>query len=239
MLASQSCGWRGFFFLISKGGVWNGGGWNRQISGPAIWRFITADFPQSEIAATNFYDSGGRIGRRILGDFFFFLGDFFFLRILVLHLLCRMTDKSSPKIPPNLSLHVLWLNFKISSPRASGAWGPQRFRARHFQWNPLCCWLEGNFRLQNSDPEMWQIHTPSFHAPPFPCLLLSEICQEPQLPAEMIAMAFTACGGWQFYSKMRRGNWTSSRWLHVWVWWQKEERKHAETQIERVERKLC
>ena len=64
--------------------------------------------------------SGRRMGRRIERNF---------LRISVLHSLCRMTHKPSPKIPPSLSLHVLWLKFKISSPRASGAWRPQQVNA--------------------------------------------------------------------------------------------------------------
>ena len=59
---------------------------------------ITPDFSQAEIgsAATNFYDSGGSLGEEFGRNF---------LRIFVLHLLCRMTHKSSP----NLSLLVLWL----------------------------------------------------------------------------------------------------------------------------------
>ena len=52
--------------------------------------------------------SGRRIGRNLL-------------RIFVLHLLYRMTHKSSPKIPPNLSLHVLWL--KIWNFISASFWG--------------------------------------------------------------------------------------------------------------------
>ena len=62
--------------------------------------------------------------------------------------------------------------------------------------------------------------------------------------AEITAVAFTVSGGWHFFWKRRCGNWTSSTWFQMWVWWRKpgaeEERKHAEIQIARVEgRKLC
>ena len=59
-------------------------------------------FPRAKLRRQIFM-TRGRIGRRIGRNV---------LCIFVLHLLCRMTHKSSPKIPPNLSLHVLWLKFK-------------------------------------------------------------------------------------------------------------------------------
>ena len=51
-----------------------------------------------------------------------------------------MTQKSSPQIPPDLSLHVLGLKFKSSSPRASGVWGPQGTRRKpQIGVGPLPC----------------------------------------------------------------------------------------------------
>ena len=75
---------------------------------------VTPDIPQSEIMETNIYKSDGSLGDIILG-------------ISVLHLVCRMTQNISPKIPPNLSLSVLWLNYhlKFHLREFLGLWGSQ------------------------------------------------------------------------------------------------------------------
>ena len=83
---------------------------------------LAPDLFQSEIAATNVYDLGGSLGEELGEE----SGEIFSSHFRASFAVCRMTHKSSPKIPPNLSLHVLRRrNFKISSPRASGVWGPQ------------------------------------------------------------------------------------------------------------------
>ena len=94
---------------------------------------ITPDFPQSEIAATNFYDSGGSLGEELGEE----LGEIFCAFLCLICCTEWMTHKSSPKIPPNLSLHVLWL--KIWNFISASFWGlgATRFYCREIVWS-LC-----------------------------------------------------------------------------------------------------
>ena len=64
--------------------------------------FTPWTFPRAKLRRQNFYDLGGSLGEELGEE----LGEIF-CAFSWLHLLCRMTHKSSPKIPPNLSLHVL------------------------------------------------------------------------------------------------------------------------------------
>ena len=81
---------------------------------------ITPDFPQSEIAATNFYDSDGSLGEELgeeLGEIFCTFSCFI-----------RCTEWPTNLLPKFLpiyhSMSCGW-KYEISSPRASGVWGPQ------------------------------------------------------------------------------------------------------------------
>ena len=87
---------------------------------PFCWtKFLTPDFPQSEIKATIFCDSGGSLGEE-LGKMFCAFPCFICFTEWRTNLLPKF-------LPIYHSMSCGW-NVKISSPRASGVWGPQSFQ---------------------------------------------------------------------------------------------------------------
>ena len=90
---------------------------NRHQKSTIFSPLVTPDVPQSEVTATNFYDSGGSLGEELGEE----LGEIFWAFSCFICCAEWPTDLLPKFLPIYHSMSCGW-NLKISSPRASGVW---------------------------------------------------------------------------------------------------------------------